>query len=292
MHRFRPRIESRRLVPLLGLALFLIGLSGCQPKEPPSSYVARVGSHYLTQDDLQRMLSDMGPALDTTEARQQVIDQWITRTLLYREALRLNLESVDAVQRKLERQRRSILVTAVTNRIYEEADLAPSPEEVRTYFERHKDRFRLREPYVRVRYLATQRRSAAQTVRQALLERPVPPDSLWRRLVREHAADSARAGRLSKQVLPERRLSQQLPYSPDALAALGEGDVAPILEEDGTYHVLQLVRRLSEGTEPKLSWFENEIRRRLRIRARKQIYAREVERLRSKARTDGALESP
>jgi hypothetical protein len=283
---------ARRLALLFGGLLILPLLTGCASEDPPSSYVARAGNEYLTQDDLDRMLAGMGPTPDTSAARQQVIEQWVTRTLLYREAKRLNLQSVEEVQRRLEQQRRSILIAALKNRFYEEADLSPSKEEVQTYFQRHKDQLSLREPYVSVRYLSTDRRAAAQTVRETLRTLPVESDSAWNRLVREYAADTARARHVSRRYLPERRLARQLPALQEELGALGEGDTAPVVNADGRYHVLRLDRRIPEGTPPKLRWLKHEIRRRLRIRARKQMYANEVQRLRSKAEADGALETP
>ncbi|PSQ54846.1 MAG: hypothetical protein BRD28_01340 [Bacteroidetes bacterium QH_10_64_37] len=284
--------SAHRLALLIGGLLVLALGTGCQSNDPPSSYVARVGSHYLTQDDLSRMLADMGPARDSAAARQQVIDQWVTRTLLYREAERLNLQSVDSVQQQLERQRRSVLVSALKTRLYRETDRTPSSSEVRTYFERHKEQLSLREPYVRVRYLSTARRAAAQTARQTLRTLPPQSDSTWRGLVRTHAADTTQAYRLSQRFLPVSRLTRQLPFLEEVLGRLEEGDAAPVLDANGRYHVLRLDRRLPEGADPKLKWIEPEIRRRLRIRARKQMYAHEVQRLRSQAQADGAIETP
>lgn len=283
---------ARRLALFFGGLLLLPLVAGCESEDPPPSYVARVGTQYLTQDDLDRMLAGMGPSHDTSAARQQVIEQWVTRTLLYREAQRLNLQSVEEVQRRLERQRRSILIAALKNRLYEEADLSPSEEEVQTYFQRHKDQLSLREPYVSVRYLSTDRRAAAETVREALRTLPIESDSAWNHLVREYAADTARAHHVSRHYLPERRLGKQLPALREELGALKEGDTAPLINANGRYHVLRLDRRIPEGTPPKLRWLEHEIRHRLRIRARKQMYAHEVQRLRSKAQADGALETP
>lgn len=289
----RLSLPGIRAFTLLVASLVLLAVgAGCQTEEAPASYVARVGSHYLTQDDLDRMLAGMGSARDSTAARRQIIDQWVTRTLLYREAERRNLQATDSVQRALERQRRSVLVSALKTQLYKETDLAPSLSEIRTYFEGHREQLRLREPYVRVRYLATTRRPAAQTVRQAL--RTLPPDSLstWRRLVRTHAADTMRAHQLSGRFFAESRLTQQRPFLEDVLGRLEEGDTAPIVEANGRYHVLRLDRRIPEGSVPKLEWVESQIRRRLRIRARKQMYAHEVERLRSKAEASGAIETP
>ena len=173
---------ATRLRVLL-LLLLGAGLAGCQTEAPPDSYVARVGTNYLTEADLDQMLAAMGPVRDSTKARQQAIDQWVTRTLLYQEAERLNLSSEDEVQDQLRRQRRSILVSALRTRLTEEADVRPSAEEVRTYFERHKEQLRLREPYVRIQYLPTPDRASARTVRQELRTPPTPPDTTWARLV-------------------------------------------------------------------------------------------------------------
>ena len=287
------RVSFRGLAVLLAGVLLGLVLPGCEEDEPPPSYVARVGDHYLQQEDLDRMLKGLGPVPDSTEARQQAIEQWIKNTLLLREAQRLNLAEDPEVQRMLDEQRRNTLVTALTNRIYEEMDQAPSQEEIRTYFERHKSRFALREPYVRVRHLATPEIDSARAARRDLLAaRAASADSVWARLGRRYADHPARARQLAGQFLPESRLFAQLPYVKDELAALREGEVAPLIEDNNRYHVLQLVGRAEEGASPKLEWVENEIRRRLQIRQRKQMYAREVQRLRNRAKADDLIDAP
>lgn len=281
------------LAVFVGLLLLAAGLVGCESESPPESYVARVGDQHLTQEQLDRMMEGMGSTPDTTEARQQVIEQWVTQTLLYREALRLNLEQVPEVQRKLEKQRQSTLTSSMTNRIYDEAEIAPSQEEVRTYFERHKDQLQLREPYVRVRYLAAATPSEAQTVRRELLSRGSSmPDSVWTQLIHEHAEDPKSAQSISDRFLPEDRLLAYLPQFQNRLSSLREGEVTPVVENDSQYHVLHLDRRVSEGAEPELAWLEDEIRQRLKIRSRKQMYTREVQRLRNEARANDELEIP
>jgi hypothetical protein len=252
-----------------------------------------VGNHYLQEEDVRRLLRGMGPVPDSTEARQQVIEQWVEKTLLLREAERLNLAEDPEVQRRLEERRRNTLVTALSNRYYEEMDEEPTDEEVQTYFERHQDQLTLREPYVRVRHLTTTQEDSAQTVRQQLVQaQEGSVDSVWARLSQTYAQRPARAERLSEQFLAESRLFAQLPYVRDELAALREGEIAPVIQDSDRYHVLQVVQRVPEGSEPELRWIEAEIRRRLRIRHRKQMYAREVQRLRNRAKADSLIETP
>jgi hypothetical protein len=54
--------------------------------------------------------------------------------------------------------------------------------------------------------------------------------------------------------------------------------------------VLQLVKRAAPGTVPPLEWVEDEIHERLRIQSRKQMYARQVQRLRNEALAREALD--
>ena len=286
-----PTLRSSCL--LLAGALLGLVLTGCESKAPPASYVARVGDHYLQQEDLNRMLDGMGTVPDSTQAREQVVGQWVENTLLLREAERLNLAEDPEVKRRLREQRRNALVTALKNRIYEDIEQAPTEQEVRTYFERHRKQLTLREPYVRVRHLTTAREDSAHRARERLLgARESDIDSVWTRLSRTYAQQPARAQRIADRFLPESRLFTRQPYVRDELSALREGEVAPVIRDNSRFHVLQLVQRAEEGSTPKLKWVRSEIRRRLRIRHRKQMYAREVQRLRNRAKADNLIETP
>lgn len=288
---FSPK-QSPIAILLLGLVGLLV-VSACTSNEPPESYVARVGDHYLRQEQLERRLQGLTPALDSSQARQQVIDQWVTRTLLLQEAQRLNLENDPEVRRQLEQQRRSTLVTAMTNRLHEATDVSPTEDEIRSYFEQHREQLRLREPYVRIRYLSTPQIDSVRTVRTMLRSMdPATRDTAWSRLVRRFAADPDRALTLSEKFMPAGRLPSLLPYSADQVSSLQGGTLAPIVEARERYHLIELVERVPEGSAPRLAWVRDEIQQRLKIENRKQMYAREVQRLRNRARADDLLETP
>lgn len=289
----RPDTSLFTFVTIVLTLLIVGGLTGCDTEEDVDSYVARVDDHYLSQEDLNHLLRGLGPVPDSTEARQQVIEQWVERTLLLNEAQRLNLREDPEVRQQLEEQRRNTLVTALKNRIYRETDREPSEQEIRTYFERHQADIGLREPYVRVRHLTTVSEDSARAARSQLVgARQAAVDSIWRTIAQRYAQNPVRAEDVSDQFFPEGRLFVQLPSVRNHLSSLQEGQTAPVIEENDQYHVLQLVRRIPEGTEPELQWVEDEIRERLRIRARKQMYAREVQRLRNRAKANDLIEIP
>ncbi|BBM69506.1 peptidyl-prolyl cis-trans isomerase [Rhodothermus marinus] len=278
------------------LALALLSWLGCQEKPPPPDVVARVGQAYLTREELARALQLLPVQMDSTEASQQVIEQWITNQLLYQEALRRGLRNDPEVQRLLEENERSVLISALLERLYQEeeagAEGQPGPAEVQAYYERYKEQLRLREPYVRVRYLHTTREEDARTVHRTLREATAVSDSLWEALVDRYADNPEEARLLASRYFPASRLFTAAVLTPlrEALQRLRDGDVAPIIEIDGHYHVLQLVERLPAGTLPELRWIYDEVAQQARIQARKQIYARLVQRLRNEARVRGELE--
>ncbi|NBC16532.1 MAG: peptidyl-prolyl cis-trans isomerase [Bacteroidetes bacterium] len=276
-----------------GLLLCLMVVSACGNQTPPEDYVARVGDAYLTQQELSEALADMPPRRDSAGARTQVIDRWVTNELLYQEAQRRNLRAVPDVRRRIEESERSVLIDALVSRVYEEDLDTPSAAEINAYYQRNRDRLRLREPFVRVRYLSTTAPDSAEAARRLLRDalRQDAADSLWPGIVQRFALDSEAALTLADTYYPERSLFAQYPALRDLMPRLGTGEVAPVIEADSLHHVLHLVDRAPAGTIPELAWIEDDVQRQLLIDARKQMYARHVQRLRNRALSRNALEA-
>ena len=286
MHRI---LAKRTVLAALGCSLALA--AGCQAKTSPESYVARVGEVYLMQDETHAALDNLPPRFDSTEARRQFIDQWVTNELLFQEALRLNIRTRQDVQRRLEESQRSVLIDALVSQLFEEEMEAPFPAEVRAYFERHKEQLRLREPFARVRYLFTTEADSARLARSLLQQAPsaAASDSVWAQLVSRFAEDPELSLTLSGNYFPESRLFMDQPVLRQHLSQLRPGQLAPLIETNGHAHLLQLDDRVLAGTIPKLAWIEDQVRRQLTIDARKQMYERQVQRLRTEALSRDAL---
>jgi hypothetical protein len=260
-------------------------LLGCQHDPAPIDYVARVGDQYLTQSELSDRLMTLQLGSDTAGARQQIIEQWVTDAVLYNEALRRDLPAEPGVRQTLEEQQRDVLVNELTARLYSGEQVAISDADIQAYFERHREELRLREPFVHVLYLTTRSLAAANAVREGLPSpsRANASQKDWDSLITEYAVDPAEARTLSARYYAEGQLFRNLPPLRAQLQRLRAGETAPIFEMGGLYHVLHVGDRVEAGSIPEPAWVEPEIRRRLELRARKQMYAREVERLRSEA---------
>ena len=276
-------------------SLILLAGQGCEPpQEQPEAYAARVGDLYLPQDEVEQALSILPGEQDTAQARRQYIEQWITNALLYQEAQRRALQEEANVQRRLAESERTVLVSALLDQLYEEAEAAPSQAEMQAYFEQHKEMLKLREPYVRLRYLASSNPDSAAAARRRLIEAKAAAtaDSLWPTIVRQYADDVQSALSLSNNYLPESQLFLNRPTVRTMLQRIGEGEIARLILEDSLSHVLQLVERIPTGTVPELAWILPELRQRLAIQNRKQMYARQVQRLRNEALARDDLEIP
>jgi parvulin-like peptidyl-prolyl isomerase len=279
--------------PLLLLATLLLA-SGCEPTASPSdAYVARVGEAVLTEEDLTAALAAAPAGVDSMTAREQVIEQWVTAELMAHEAEERGLRERPDVQRQLAENERAVLAAALLRALYEEDTAGLNRSELEDYFERNRERLRLREPYVRVRFIATTTADSAAAARremqQAMLS--AQQDSLWEAAARAYAADTSASLALAREYVPASRLLTADEGSVwQILPQLSPGQISAVQEVDGTYYVVQLVDRVPAGEEPELQWIEDDVRRQVEIQQRKQMVARHVQRLRNEAQARDELD--
>jgi hypothetical protein len=291
-----PTVAGR---PLLA-ALCLLVLAGCSRESVDEDlYVARVGDALLTQAQVRTALSAMPAGIDSAMARDQIIEQWVSSHLLAAEARRRGLLEDEDVMRQLEDNERNVLGAALLERIYDEEAASFSRAEMEAFFDRNRDRIRLREPYVRVRYIDAATAEDAEAARQAFrqfaaLADDASRDSVFAIAVRNFARDTTASLALGRTYVPQSRLARQLPGSPWAVVTqMGAGEISPVLiAADSTYLVVQLVDRVPAGAEPRLEWVADDLRRQMAIQTRKQTVAREVQRLRTEAEARGELHRP
>ncbi len=272
----------RLSIIVLGFGLVLA--AGCGQQQPPETFAARVGDAYLMPEEVNAALGSLPSSLDSAEARRLFIDQWVTNELLYQESLRRNLRTREEVQRRLAESERAVLIDALVSQLFDEAVDPPNAAEMRAYFEIHKEQLRLREPFVRVRYLFTPHADSARQAR-AMLQRATPAtaDSIWMILAERFAHDPVLSQSIAINYVRESQLFVEQPLLRERLSRLGPRQTAPLIESNGFTHLLHLTDRVPAGTLPELSWIEDQVRRQLTIDARKQMYERQVQRLRTEA---------
>ncbi len=281
----------RYLTPAL-LFVLLFG-SACQESPKTNDYLARVGDRKLTQLDFDVSFGATLIHQDSSEILQQIVEGWIKDELLAQEAVRQGLRNDSEVQRLLDENERQILVSALLNQFYQQNPPEPTDEEIEAYYAQYAEQLALKSDYFRVRYLAASAFDQAEQVRTLLQDATVAnrADSLWPSIVEEYAIAPDVSIMLSRQFYPKAMLfsSARLKNVVDQLA---ENQISAIIEEDNAYHIVQLAESKPAGTIPQLSWIRDELKQRLTIDARKQMIARQVQRLRTEALAREDLDVP
>lgn len=276
----------------IALYVLLFGLSSCGQPPPPGDYVARLGDTRLTADDIAASLELLSPNQDSTAATSHIAEQWVVNQLLVDEAQRLNLSALPDVQRQIEQNAQSILIATLVDQWMADAADAASDDEIATYYARNRTLLVLREPYVRIRYAVVSDRSEAEDCRRDLQDatRRAIADSVWVASLADCANNATEARALAGQHIPERQLLQTYPVLASVLPTLRDGEIAPLVEDGEQLHLVQVAERHPVGTVPELAWVEDEIRNRIAIQRRKQIYSRQVQRLRTEALAEERLD--
>ena len=275
---------SRRVgLASIGLFFSFMLWAGCTSSPEPAPYVARVGNSLLTQGEVNALIQDRPVFLDSVDAVSQIVEQWVTNELLYQEALSRGLRGDPDVQRLLADNERSVLIDALVSRVLA-AEMNDGPDEsaIQTYYEQHREKLALREPFVRVRHLIYENQDSAEAARaglQASLLSPVLPEG-----------GRLASGLSDDAFYPERQMFAATPGLGEVVANLDIGDVHDVFEMDSTFHVVQLMDHLETGAVPSIDMVRREIRDRVAIDIRKQLYARQVERLRTRALAREELE--
>lgn len=262
--------------------LLLISIACCQRPTSSDEFVARVGDAYLLQPDLEASLANLASDVDTTEARRQIIEQWINSELLYQEALRLRLSNREDVRRRMDESARAVLIEGLISEYHKKSDHEITPVDVATYYENNKEQLRFREPFVHVRYLRSPSQDSLELARQLLLQ-AANPDSIFLSLIERFSSSAKEVLKMTQNYHPESRIFGNQTALSEILRNTSPGQQAQIVRIDSLYHFLQVIDRSPAGTIPELPWIEGFVREQLMIGFRKQNYVRSIQSLRVEA---------
>ncbi|MDR1180371.1 MAG: hypothetical protein LBL13_00110 [Bacteroidales bacterium] len=132
------------------LLLFLFSTCGRQEKD----VIARVYDQTLTIEDLQDRIPVFDKDIDSILIRQQYIDAWVLRQVLFSEAEK-NLSGKEKdFKKEIEEYRQILTVYAYENKLVNELlNKTVSDKEITQYYESHKSNFNLRQPIIKINYL-------------------------------------------------------------------------------------------------------------------------------------------
>ncbi|MFO8053734.1 MAG: hypothetical protein R6U19_01040 [Bacteroidales bacterium] len=167
-----------KIIFFMGL-LLSYWLTGCAffGDDSGEDAVARVGDHVLYQQDIKGIIPAGGNEKDSIEAIENYIKNWIKQQTVLQKAEENLPEYQLDVQKKLENYRRSLIIYRYeTALIQQELDTIISEDEIKTYYENHKNEFTLRDNIVKVRYVKVPADAPNQRQLKSFLQSEDPED--------------------------------------------------------------------------------------------------------------------
>ncbi len=264
--------------------LVVLLCAACRGQDDTLDYVARVGNAFLTPDDVAAALGGFYGGVDSAGAKSQIIEQWVEKELLYQEAIRQNLASEALVKQQLEDAKRAVLIDALVTLLYEETTNSITEADLSAYYETYKERLRILEPFVLVRYIDSHQRDTALAVMQEMRGREGNEAAqLFDSLALAHALDPSLSLSMASNYWPESRLFAGQPAVRQHMLSLAPASAGRVYSVDSLHFYLQIVDRVPAGTVPELAWIEDQVRIHSAIQHRKQRYEQMVQRLRTEA---------
>jgi len=126
--------------------LFVLILHSCSEKEKVEGAVARVNDRYLMEEELQSVMPGNQTPQDSVLFRNNYINTWATRELLYDKAL-INVRSEDdEIDNLVEDYRRELLIERYKRAVLQQdLDTVVTEANLDEYYEMNKNVYRLNE---------------------------------------------------------------------------------------------------------------------------------------------------
>jgi peptidyl-prolyl cis-trans isomerase C len=250
---------------------FILGFLGCWRTIDENEIVAKVGNMQLTKDVMKQRMSSEGFRPDQ---KNEFIERWIDRELLYQEAKRLGLGDTEDVRQELEQVKKEYLISKLMGRVFVK-EIIISEDEIASYYEDNKDLFKIDEDEVRVFHILAKSKSDAD-----LALKEIHAGKSFETVARERSIGLFKEkggdiGYIRKSdVIPEiARLAFYLPI----------GKVSKVFKSTYGYHIIKVLKKKVKGSIKELPEVRDDILQRIHVDKERSVYYDQLFRLRNKA---------
>jgi peptidyl-prolyl cis-trans isomerase C len=275
-HRAPRGVDFCRVV-VVAFALAAV-VSSCVRKKETSAFVARVSNEYLTPERIKGSLDSAGGATDPQV--REFVTQWVNSALLYEEAKAQGLDRSAQVNETLEEMKRQLAVNQLLEtEVYEDLQSKITDEEVKAYYDQHRDAYLLTEPLAKIRFVVFADKDAALRFRGQLAK-----GKTWDESLQSLSADSSTAGTIIGHVDSEyvKQSATESPELWEAVKQLHVGDFSQVAKGQVGYFVVNLLEMQRAGEIAEFPSVAAETRDRVLIEKRRSALAELLERLKKK----------
>jgi len=264
------------VVPLLLFSLFS-PLSCDKAKPLKEKELVRINDRVITLEEFEQEMEQLPPHLKTLmveeKGRKDFLENVIERELLLQEGIRKGLDKDDQVLNKVEQFKQGLVIETLIEELCAGKDEV-SDAEVKAYYEKNKAKYLLGER-VRVRHIMVKSREEAQEIKKRLYQGEdfvtlVKQYSIWPTKEKGGDLGYIERGMVNKS------------FEQAAFALENRGDLSDIVKTEFGFHIIRLEDR-KKRHQLTISEAQEEIRKLLREKKRKDILTAHLEELRKGA---------
>jgi stress-induced morphogen len=252
--------------------LLVITAICCSKNAPDKTPVARIDNQTLALEEIRAHLDT---TREPSQAQiQQYIQRWLTEETLYREAIERGLDHTDEMNQKVEDVRRQLAINALLEKeVYSQQTSNFSTQDIRRYYDTHVKEFNAMQDIALVSFALFKNRDVATEFRNLVLK-GTPWNSALNQetqsiVVRIDSSYQTQATLMPAELwrVASKSTSRELSF--------------PISTDNG-YYILVVWKFIKQGQTADVPLVEQEIRGRLTVERRRQIYGQLIQNLRAK----------
>ena len=252
--------------------LLVVTAIGCSKNVPDKTPVARIDNQTLALEEIR---AHIDTSREPSQAQiQQYIQRWLTEESLYREAINRGLDRTDDINQKLDDVRRQFAINALLEKeVYSQQTSEFSGQDIHQYYDAHIQEFNVVHDIALVSFALFKNRDAATEFRN-LVVKGTPWNSAMNQqtqsiMMRVDSSYQTQASLIPAELWRVASKSTSREFS------------FPISTGHG-YYILVVWKFIKQGQTSDESLVEQEIRGRLTVERRRQIYSQFVQNLRAK----------
>lgn len=134
------RLLSKNKIYLAFCLVFVFTLCSCGSKKTKTDYIARVEDSYFTRQDF-------AAAFDTSKTavsfKKEFLRNWVDRELLYKEAVKEDIEKDEEFQRLLAESKKELAKSFLIKKLLDAENFNVEVKELQKYYDENKNDFKL-----------------------------------------------------------------------------------------------------------------------------------------------------
>lgn len=247
---FKKHLKNRIIVNFLFLAPLFF--AACGKEEVEQKFVAKVNDATLSEKDLNEALAGFRNGM---KYREEYINEWVEKEMLYQEAESQGLIESDEFRKTVQQSRMELAKALLITRMLSENSIVPEQNELKDYFEKFKEDFRLNDAAFRVNVIKFNSEDKAVQFRSTAVE------SDWARTLNVFRGDASIVGTENNQLLMKHDISDLNLLR--IVNYLNSDEISIVFKtEPSVFEVVQLVEKFDQGYLPAFEDVETLVKER------------------------------